>query len=68
MEFGNDFARNVVIFGVDDNSSSHANNCKINILVLGEGDTFSISGSFAPPEKSFLVFTLFTLLEFSLQW
>ena len=26
--FGNDFARNVVIFGVDDSSSSHADNHK----------------------------------------
>ena len=57
--YGNDFARNVVIFGVDDNSSSHANNCKNNILVLGEGDTFGINGSFAPPEKSFSIYFIY---------
>ena len=28
--FGNGFARNVVIFGVDNSSSSHADNCKNN--------------------------------------
>ena len=28
--FGNDFARNVVIFGADNSLSSHANNCKNN--------------------------------------
>ena len=28
--FGNDFARNVVIFGVDNSSSSHTVNYKIN--------------------------------------
>ena len=59
MEFGNDFARNVVIFGVDDNSSSHANNCKNNILVLGEEDTFGINRSFAPPEKSFGIYFIY---------
>ena len=37
MDFDNDAARNVIIFGVDNSSSSHADNCKNNILVLGEG-------------------------------
>ena len=32
--FGNDFARNVVFFGVDNSSSSHAENCKNKFLVL----------------------------------
>ena len=40
--FGNDFARNVIIFGVDNSSSSQADDCKINFLVLGEGSTISI--------------------------
>ena len=35
--FGNDFARNVTIFYIDDNSSSHTDNCKNNFFVLGEG-------------------------------
>ena len=29
MEFWNDYARNVVIYGVDNNSSSHTDNQKI---------------------------------------
>ena len=31
------FLRNVKIFGVDNGSSSHSDNCKNNFLVLGEG-------------------------------
>ena len=37
--FDNDFARNVVIFGVDHSSSSHSDNRKNNFLILGEGPT-----------------------------
>ena len=33
--FGNDFARNVLIFGVDNSSSSHEDNHKNNFLGLG---------------------------------
>ena len=50
-KFGNEFARNVVIFGVDSSSSSHTDNCKNDFLVLGEGDTFGINRSFGAPEK-----------------
>ena len=42
----NDFARNVIIFGADNSSSSHADNCKNNFLLLGEAPTFVINGSF----------------------
>ena len=35
--FGNDFAGNVVFFGADNSSSSHADNQKQNFLALGEG-------------------------------
>ena len=49
--FGNDFARNVIIFGVDNHSSSHLGNLKNNVLVLGEGPTYGINGSFDSPEK-----------------
>ena len=38
--FGYDFARNVIILGVDNSSSSHSDNCKNNFLVLGEGPTY----------------------------
>ena len=34
--FGNDFARNVVIFGVYNSSSSRSDNCESNFLVLSE--------------------------------
>ena len=51
MSFDNDVARNVVTFRVDKNSSSHADNLKNNFLVLGEGNTFRINGSFGAPEK-----------------
>ena len=44
--FVNDFARNVIIFDVDNNSSSHADSWKNNFLVLGEGPTYGINGSF----------------------
>ena len=43
--FDNDFARNCVIFVVN-NSSSHSNNDKNNFLILGEHPTFRINGSF----------------------
>ena len=49
--FGNDFARNVKIFGVENSSPSHDGNQKNNSLVLGEGPTYDINGTFGSPEK-----------------
>ena len=49
--FNDDFARNVIIFGVDNSSSSHTDNLKNDFLILGEGPTFGISGSFGAPER-----------------
>ena len=49
--FDNDYARNVIIFGTDNTSSSHADNLKNNFLISGEGDTADINGSFGAPEK-----------------
>ena len=49
--FGNDFARNVVIFGFENSSSSHPDDCKNNILVLGEGPTDYINGNFGAVEQ-----------------
>ena len=46
--FGNDFARNVVIFGVDDSSSSRSDNRKNNFLILGD-----INDSFGSLEKKY---------------
>ena len=45
LSFGNDYARKVVIFVVDNSLSSHAENRKNNFLVLGVGDTFGIKGN-----------------------
>ena len=49
--FGNGYARNIIIFGVDNSLSSHTDNLKNNFLLIGEGDTFRINGSFAATEK-----------------
>ena len=45
------FARTVIIFGVDNSSSSHTNN----FLVLGEGPTDDINGSFGASEQTFSI-------------
>ena len=45
----------VVIFGLDNSSSFHTDNCNNNLLVLVEGDTFGINGSFGAPEKRFSI-------------
>ena len=47
--FDNDIAKNVLIFGVDNSSLSHADNHKNKFLVLGEGLTFGINGRFGSP-------------------
>ena len=44
--FSDDFARNVIIFGVDNSSSSHTVSIRNDFLILGGGDTFSINGTF----------------------
>ena len=51
--FGNNFPRNVVTFGVDNNSSSLTDNCKF--VVLSGGLTYGINGSFGSPEKKFSI-------------
>ena len=53
--FGNHFARNVVIFRVDNSPSSHSDNRKNKFLVLGEGPTFDINCSSSSPEKSIVL-------------
>ena len=40
--FYNDFSGNVVIFGIDNSSSSHVGNSKNKFLVLGEVSTYGI--------------------------
>ena len=49
--FGNEFARNVIIFEFDSSSSSHTGSIKNGFLIYGKEDTFGINGSFGAPEK-----------------
>ena len=51
--FGNDFARTVVIFGVNKYLPSHTDNCENIFLVLGDGPTGDINGSVGTTEKRF---------------
>ena len=44
--FDSEYAGNVAIFEVDNISSSHADNYKNNLFVLGGGDIFGINESF----------------------
>ena len=54
--FDKDYARNVRTFGVDNSSLCDADNLKNNLLVLGEGNTFGINGSFGAPEEKFSIY------------
>ena len=57
--FDNDFARNGIIFGVDNSpSSSHSDNRNNNFLILGESPTYGINGSFESPGKKIINFTI----------
>ena len=51
--FNNDYARNVIISGVDNASSSHSDNRKNIFLILGEGPTFGVNGKFGSVAKRF---------------
>ena len=51
--FSNDYDKNVIIFAVDNRSSSHFDNHKNNFLVLSERDTFGINGSFRKSKKKY---------------
>ena len=53
--FNDEYARIVIIFVVDNSSSSHTENLKKDFLILGVGDTFGINGSFDTPKKLMLV-------------
>ena len=50
--FDNGSARNGVIFGVGNSSSSHTDNRKNNFLVLGEDPTQGINGNTGAAEKN----------------
>ena len=61
--------KNVVIFGVDNSSSSHTDNQKNGFLILGDGPTFGINGSFGASESNFHFKSKEKmLLKFALQW
>ena len=49
--FGNDFTKNVIVFGDDNSSSSHTENLKNDFLISGEWPTFGINGRFDTSEK-----------------
>ena len=59
---GNDFARNFLIFGVNNSSSSHTDNRKSNFLVLDEGPTQGITDTTGAVEKK-LVFNLVNQIQ-----
>ena len=54
----NDTAINVIIFGVDNSSSSHSDNRKNNFLIWGKGPTFRINGNLGSPEKILVLILL----------
>ena len=53
--FSNGIARNIIIFSVDNSSSSHVDNRKNNFLILGLGPTYGINGRFGSVEKKFSI-------------
>ena len=55
--FDNDYARNNIIFGVDNSSSCHADNLKNNFSILGGGDTLVLMEALVHQKKG-LVLTL----------
>ena len=62
--FDNGFARNVIIFGVDNSSSSHSENHKNNFLILGEGPAYGINGSFEKKKKNSVLILLKQIQKF----
>ena len=50
--FDNDLARDVIVFGTDNSSTSHSDNFKNNFLILVEVPTYGINGRFESPEKN----------------
>ena len=50
--FGNDPARNIIIFGVHNSSSSHTDNLKNDFLMSGDSPNFGVNGRFGASEKN----------------
>ena len=55
LNYDNDFAQNVVIFGADNSSSTHAENRINNFLLLGERSIYDVNERFGAPEKKFSI-------------
>ena len=53
--FDNGTARNVIIYSVDNSSSSHADNRKNNFLVLDEGPTLELMKDLVDQRKSLVL-------------
>ena len=53
--FDNEFLKSVMIFRVNNNSSSHSDNRKNNFLILDEALIYGINRSFGSPEKKFSI-------------
>ena len=66
MTFENDFARNVIIFGVHNGSSNHSDNRKNNFSILNESPAYGINTSFGSLEKKFNI--NFTKTETKFAW
>ena len=45
----------IITFDVDNSSSCHSHHFKNNFLVLDEGPTYGMNGSFSSPEKKFSI-------------
>ena len=68
-KFGNELAKNVIIFSIHNSSLSHADNRKNKFLILSEDPTYGIIGSLVHQRKilvSILVSKHKILLEFAL--
>ena len=65
--FNGDITSNIIIFPVDISSSSHTDNLKNYFLILDEGDTFGINGSFGAPKKLILILVK-QMQNFALVW
>ena len=66
--FGNDTTRNIIIFGVNNSSSSHTDNIINDFLTLGEGPTFGIKGRFGASEKDLMLILVKQRQSFTWVW
>ena len=62
--FDNGYARNVIMFGVDNSSSPHIDNPKTNFLVLCKESSEGINGSVGTAEKDSVLFLVKQIQSF----